>query len=101
MSRRDEYDDYEYDDEYLPEQNEQDIIRKQRELIKQMQADFAETIASLREQFDGYVEETQQLQEDMLARIKELKGQLNDTKNKQKTPRSTASKPNHPVKRSR
>lgn len=101
MSRRDDYDDYDYEDDYPPEQREQDIIKKQRELIKQMQADFADTIANLRDQFDSYVEETQQLQEDMLARIKELKGQLNDTKNKQKTPRSVTTKPNHPVKRSR
>ena len=58
------------------------IIQKQRQMIEEMQNEFAATLDSLRAQLRDFIEESSQVQEEMLERIKKLKAELNQAKKK-------------------
>ncbi|KAK8894557.1 hypothetical protein M9Y10_022992 [Tritrichomonas musculus] len=63
--------------------NEKDrIIQKQRQMIEEMQNEFAATLDSLRGQLRDFIEESSQVQEEMLERIKELKAELSQARKK-------------------
>lgn len=84
MSRRavaqefSEEEEEEYDE--LPQENDMDtkdkIIAQQRKMIKEMQKEFSATLDSLRAQLKEYVDESTEVQNSMLDRIKELKAEL-------------------------
>ena len=58
------------------------IIQKQKQMIEEMQNEFAATLDSLRGQLRDFIEESSQVQEDMLERIKELKAELSQARKK-------------------
>lgn len=81
------YDDADEQDNYTPQTDnmadEKDrIIQKQRQMIEEMQNEFAATLDSLRAQLRDFIEESSQVQEEMLERIKELKAELNQARKK-------------------
>ena len=58
------------------------IIHKQKQMIEEMQNEFAATLDSLQAEFRAFMEDSAQVQAEMLERIKELKAELNQAKKK-------------------
>ncbi|KAH0792475.1 hypothetical protein GPJ56_003652 [Histomonas meleagridis] len=77
--------DDQYDDSYSPDEKDK-IIAQQKEIISEMQKEFAATLDALRKQLREYVDESTQVQEDMLERIKELKAEVAKLKKKTTNP---------------
>ena len=74
--------------DYQPQEEDKDqTIANQKKLIKEMRTNFARTIDTMREQLNEIVEESTEIQTEMLQRIKELKAEL--AKLRQKTSRRT------------
>ena len=93
MSRRvleQEFSEEEEEDDYLPQQNDTDekdkIIAQQRRMMKEMQKEFSATLDSLRAQLKEYVDESTEVQNEMLDRIKELKTELASLRKKSAKP---------------
>ncbi|OHT14866.1 hypothetical protein TRFO_42859 [Tritrichomonas foetus] len=87
-----EYDEYANDDDdnhFTQGRNIDDlddekdrIIQKQKQMMEEMQNEFAATLDSLRAQLRDFIDESSKVQEDMLDRIKELKAELNQARKK-------------------
>lgn len=77
-----EEDEYEYEEVEQGDQKDQ-IIAKQKRMIEEMQKEFTDTLDALRTQFNDFVEESTEIQDEMLERIKELKEELADARKKQ------------------
>lgn len=61
------------------------IIAKQRQMMKEMQAEFTATLDSLRAQLKDYISQSSQVQNDMVDRIRELKSELSQLRKKSAT----------------
>jgi hypothetical protein len=86
------------EDDAAPQSMDQkdQIIAQQQKMIKELQTEFAGTLDALRSQLRDYVDESSRVQNDMLDRICELKGELKGLQKRQsastqKTTRSSLS----------
>lgn len=89
------------------EDDKDQIIEQLKDMNKEMRKHFALTIDNLRQQFKDLVEESTNIQSDMLERIKELKAELAELRRTQIRPKNKESElkstlyqegPKHPRK---